>query len=99
MTLPASLFAKRMAPLSAAIGPSTLLPSHDQTAFHVCLASSTPGIDIVGGRTGAGGAEAVAGLAATEIANGCGGVFPLSGGALLSGVFPRRLVLAPVEGA
>src|SRR5205814_1875100 len=38
MTLPASLFAKWMAPLSAAIGPSTLLPSHDQTAFHVCLA-------------------------------------------------------------
>jgi hypothetical protein len=82
MTLPASLFAKRMAPLSAAIGPSTLLPSHDQTAFQVCLASSTPGIDIVGGRTGAGGAAAVAGLAATEIANGCGGFLHFASAAL-----------------
>jgi hypothetical protein len=82
MTLPASLSAKRMAPLSAAIGPSTLLPSHDQTTFQLCLASNTPGIDMVGGRTGARGAVAVAGLLPTEIANGCGGFLQLASVAL-----------------
>src|SRR6478736_8306479 len=33
ITLPASLFAKRIEPPSPAIGPSALLPSHDQTTF------------------------------------------------------------------
>src|SRR5262245_41668726 len=77
MTSPASLFAKSTVPLSPAIGPSTLLPSHDQTTFQLSTASSTPGIDVVGGSTGAGGAAVAAAPLpeppAPGMANGCGG--------------------------
>src|SRR5215471_4057501 len=74
MTSPASLFANSTVPLSPAIGPSTLLPCHDQTTFQLSTASSTPGIDAVGGSTGSGGAaEAAAAFPALGIANGCGG--------------------------
>src|SRR5262245_47159802 len=74
MTSPASLFANSTVPFSPAIGPSTLLPCHDQTTFQLDNASSTPGIDVVGGSTGSGGAAvAAAALPAPGIANGCGG--------------------------
>src|SRR5215813_5713180 len=74
MTSPASLFANSTVPLSPAIGPSTLLPCHDQTTFQLSNACSTPGIDAVGGNTGSGGAAvAVAAFPALGIANGCGG--------------------------
>src|SRR5215472_122181 len=56
ITLLASLFANNTVPLSPAMGPSTLLPSHDQTTFHDCPAARTPGIAAVAGRTGTGGA-------------------------------------------
>src|ERR1700722_455931 len=56
ITLLASLFANNTVPLSPAMGPSTLLPSHDHTTFHDCPAASTPGIAEVAGRTGSGGA-------------------------------------------
>jgi hypothetical protein len=49
------LFANNTVPLSPAMGPSTLLPSHDQTTFHDCPAARTPGIADVGGRAGAAG--------------------------------------------
>src|SRR5262249_57352280 len=76
MPPPASLFANSTVPFSPAIGPSTLLPCHDHTTFQLSTASSTPGIDIVGGSTGSGGAAAAAAaLPAPGIANGCGGVF------------------------
>src|SRR6516225_4140730 len=52
MTSPASLFANSTVPLSPAIGPSTLLPCHDQTTFQLSSACSTPGIELVGGSTG-----------------------------------------------
>src|SRR5262249_37898778 len=39
MTLLASLFANNTVPLSPAMGPSTLFPSHDQTTFHDCPAA------------------------------------------------------------
>src|SRR6185312_13223139 len=79
MTLPASLSANITAPLSAAIGPSTLLPSHDQTTLQLETASSTPGIEFVGGSTGCGGAAvAAAALPAPPIANGCGGFLQLA---------------------
>src|SRR5919109_3344552 len=55
ITLLASLFANSTVPLSPAIGPSTLLPSHDQTTFQDCPAARTPGMADVGGRAGAGG--------------------------------------------
>src|ERR1700733_3432048 len=55
ITLLASLFANNTVPLSPAMGPSTLLPSHDQTTFHDCPAARTPGIAAVAGRAGAGG--------------------------------------------
>src|SRR3984957_5460881 len=54
ITLLASLFANNTVPLSPAMGPSTLLPSHDHTTFHDCPAASTPGIADVAGRTGSG---------------------------------------------
>src|SRR5262247_193243 len=54
MTLLASLFANNTVPLSPAMGPSTLLPSHDQTTFHDWPAANTPGIAVVAGRTGPG---------------------------------------------
>ena len=55
--------------------PSALLPSHDQTAFHVWPAAITPGIAVDVGIDGSGGAALVAGDAGcTGIANGCGGV-------------------------
>src|SRR5512138_3398392 len=74
MTLPLSLFANSTVPFSPAIGPSTLLPCHDQTTFQLDSASSTPLIDVVGGSTGSGGAAvAAAALPAPGIANGCGG--------------------------
>src|SRR5215469_10436294 len=56
ITLLASLFANNTVALSPAMGPSTLLPSQDQTTFHDCPAASTPGIAAVAGRTGTGGA-------------------------------------------
>src|SRR5689334_23705405 len=56
ITLPASLLANNTVPLSPAIGPSTLLPSHDHTTFHDCPAARTPGIADVAGSTGSGGA-------------------------------------------
>src|SRR5579863_8661884 len=74
MTLLASLFANMTVPLSPAIGPSTLLPSHDQTTFHDCPAASTPGIAVVAGRTGsAGAAVALAEPPALGIEKGFGG--------------------------
>src|SRR5207302_11461151 len=74
MTLLASLFANSTVPLSPAMGPSTLLPSHDQTTFHDCPAARTPGIAAVGGRAGAGGAAfAFADWPAPGIENGRGG--------------------------
>src|ERR1700722_10526356 len=78
ITLLASLFANNTVPLSPAMGPSTLLPSHDQTTFHDCPAASTPGIAAVAGRTGSGGAAFFAAFAAWPapgIENGFGG-FP-----------------------
>src|SRR6516162_9635094 len=57
ITLLASLFANNTVPLSPAMGPSTLLPSHDQTTLHEWPAASTPGIAAVSGRTGSGGGE------------------------------------------
>src|SRR5579863_8322121 len=56
MMLLASLFAKSTVPLSPAMGPSTLLPCHDHTTFHDWPAASTPGIAVVAGSTGSGGA-------------------------------------------
>jgi hypothetical protein len=54
------------------MGPSTLLPSHDQTTFHDCPAARTPGIADVRGSVGAGGAAfAFADRPPTE--NGFGG--------------------------
>src|SRR5215469_8151434 len=74
MTLLASLFANNTVPLSPAIGPSTLLPSHDQTTFHDCPAASTPGIADVAGRPGAGGAAFASGDWLMGIEKGLGGV-------------------------
>src|SRR6185436_14831288 len=73
MMLLASLFANNTVPLSPAMGPSTLLPSHDQTTFHDCPAARTPGIAEVAGRTGSGGATFVLAELATGIENGAGG--------------------------
>src|SRR5579863_2159804 len=57
------------------MGPSTLLPSHDQTTFHDCPAASTPGIAEVAGRTGSGGAVlALADWPAIGMENGFGGL-------------------------
>ena len=43
ITLLASLFANSIVPLSPAMRPSALLPSHDHTTFHVWPAAITPG--------------------------------------------------------
>jgi hypothetical protein len=48
--------ANNTVPLSAAMGPSTLLPSHDYTTFHICPVARTLGIAVVAGSTGSGGA-------------------------------------------
>src|SRR6185312_9840319 len=84
MTLPASLLANITEPLSPAMGPSTLLPSHDQTTFQDCPAASTPGIAVVAGRTGSGGAVLPAALL-MGIANGFGGVLHFASTALIPG--------------
>src|SRR5215510_6197736 len=79
MTLLASLFANNTVPLSPAMGPSALLPSHDQTTFQACPAASTPGIAAVAGRTGSGGAAlAFAAWPAPGIEKGCGGFLHLA---------------------
>ncbi len=58
MTLLASLLANSKEPLRPAIGPSALLPSHDQTTFHFWPDAMTPGMAVDGsGRAGAAGAE------------------------------------------
>src|SRR5262252_1061154 len=76
MTLLASLFANNTVPLSPAMGPSTLLPSQDQTTFHDWPAARTPEIGVVAGRTGSGGGAALAfaDWPAPGIEKGCGGV-------------------------
>ena len=51
ITLLASLLANNTVPLSPAMGPSTLLPSHDHTTFQVCPAAITPGIAVEGRRS------------------------------------------------
>src|SRR5580704_12941362 len=95
MTLLASLFANITVPLSTAIGPSTLLPSHDQTTFHDCPAASTPGIADVDGRTGSGGAAFAFARSAPGIENGCGGFLHLASTFFMPGfcqlcmLFPR----------
>src|SRR4051812_47108261 len=87
MTLLASLFANNTVPLSPAIGPSTLLPSHDHTTFHDCPAASTPGIAAVAGRTGSGGAAfAFADRPAPGIEKGCGGFLHLASTLLIPGL-------------
>src|ERR1700722_9064514 len=74
ITLLASLFANNTVPLSPAMGPSTLLPSQDQTTFHDCPAARTPGIAAVDGSAGTGGAAfAFNDWPAMGIANGFGG--------------------------
>src|SRR6185369_7387615 len=73
ITLLASLFANNTVPLSPAMGPSTLLPSHDQTTFHDCPAASTPGIAAVGGRAGAAASAFAFADWLMGIENGCGG--------------------------
>src|SRR5580704_13752647 len=55
------------------MGPSTLLPSHDQTTFHDCPAARTPGIAVVGGSVGAGGAALAFADWPPPIENGLGG--------------------------
>src|SRR5688572_4189314 len=62
ITLLASLFANSSVPLSPAMGPSALLPSHDQTTFHCWPAAITPGMAGDAGRGAhSGGAPALAG--------------------------------------
>src|SRR5687767_11716516 len=73
MTLLASLLANSSAPLSPAMGPSALLPSHDQTTFQLCPAAITSGIAAGRGSAGAGGADALADCPAPGMENGCGG--------------------------
>jgi hypothetical protein len=60
-------------PLSLAMGPSTLLPSQDQTTFHDCPAARTPGIADVAGSAGAGGATFAFADWLMGIPNGLGG--------------------------
>src|SRR5688572_17216663 len=67
MTLLASLLANSKAPSRPAIGPSALLPCHDQTTFHFWPEAMTPGIVVDGsGRAGAGGADTADVLIAIE---------------------------------
>src|ERR1700745_1374074 len=72
MTLLASLFANNTGPLSPAMGPSTLLPSHAQTPCSDRPAASTQGIAAVAGRTGS-GATTSPDWPAPGIEKGCGG--------------------------
>ena len=80
MTLLASLFANSIVPLSPAIGPSALLPSHGHTTFQVCPAAITPGIAVDGGGAGGSAAAAVRSprCAPSGIAKGGGGVLHLA---------------------
>src|SRR5260370_39148269 len=78
MTLLASLFANSTVPLSPAIGPSTLFPSHDHTTFQVCPAAITPAIAVGRGNAGGGGADALADCPAPGMENGCGGFWHLA---------------------
>ena len=79
MTLLASLFANRIEPLSPAIGPSALLPSHAHTTFQLWPAAITPGMAAGVGSAGAGGAAVLAAAAAPPpIENGFGGVLHLA---------------------
>src|SRR5688572_10789875 len=64
MTLLASLFANRIVPSFAAMGPSALLPSHDQTTFQFWPAAITSGMaDDAGSGAHSGGGPAFAGSA------------------------------------
>src|SRR5580698_2744479 len=74
------------------MGPSTLLPSHDQTTFHDCPAASTPGIAEVTGRSGSGGAAFADGLMGME--NGFGGFLHFASTALIPG-FCQLCMLLP----
>src|SRR5580658_2720565 len=95
ITLLASLFANNTAPLSPAMGPSTLLPSHDQTTFHDCPAASTPGIATVAGRTGSSGAALeFADEPAPGIENACGGFLHFASTFLIPG-FCQFCMLLP----
>src|SRR4030095_2550863 len=95
MTSPASLFANSIVPFSPAIGPSTLLPCHDQTTFQLCTASSTPGIEVVVGSIGSGGAAvAVAAFPALGIANGCGGFLHCESVVLYVALCPARSLMS-----
>src|SRR5207248_749711 len=95
MTLLASLFANKTVPFSPAMGPSTLLPSHDQTTFHDCPAASTPGIADVAGRTGSGGAALeFADWPAPGIEKGCGGFLHFASTLLIPG-FCQLCMLLP----
>src|SRR5580704_3151507 len=93
ITLLASLFANNTVPLSPAMGPSTLLPSHDHTTFHDCPAASTPGITEVAGRTGSGGAT-VAFADWIGIENGGGGFLHFASTFLIPG-FCQLCMLLP----
>jgi hypothetical protein len=91
----ASLFANNTVPFSPAIGPSTLLPSHDQTTFHDCPAARTPGIAAVGGSAGTGGAAfAFADLPAPGIENGGGGFLHFASTSFIPG-FCQLCMLLP----
>ncbi len=80
--------ANNTVPLPAAMGPSTLLPSHDQTTFHDCPAARTPGIRRpVGGRTGSGGA-AFPELPAMGLPNGRRRILALREHVFQSGILP-----------
>src|ERR1700733_8845379 len=95
ITLLASLFANNTVPLSPAMGPSTLLPCHDQTTFHDCPAARTPGMAAVGGRAGAGGAVfAFADWPAPGIENGFAGFLHLASTFLIPG-FCQLCMLLP----
>src|SRR5580698_1780181 len=67
------------------MGPSTLLPSHDQTTFQDCPAARTPGIAVVAGSAGAGGAAFVFADWLIGIPNGLGGFLHLASTLLMPG--------------
>src|SRR5215469_862273 len=85
ITLLASLFANSTDPLSPAMGPSTLLPSHDQTIFHAWFAARTPGIAVVAGSDGTGGAALAAADWLIGMPNGFGGVLHFASTAFIPG--------------
>jgi hypothetical protein len=74
ITLLASLFANSTVPASPAMRPSALLPSHDQTTFHVWPAAITPGIAVDGGGASSGGGGGALAACPPPIENGCGRV-------------------------